>query len=443
MKDKIIEVYEKLSPEKKAIIDDIISATIIGDDFFLLPVVDGPPGTGKTHTATIVGSLYVRQNPKENKVLYLAFTNYALDRIKEELDRYFPPEQVIRLTPNPMEKDWSKGRIGCDPWLASLSKEDVRRIRKSPFLICTPFMLGRLRRIGGEWRKMLIIIDEFSQIDVATFFMILGMLKDFIPKGIILFGDPLQLPVVTTQEDLHPNIVNFLGFLNDIDPYKLKVQFRMHDNICQAINKIRHELASFNPRISTGHPLISDESVKSRTLIDLGYTWHPKEARRYGSNFDQILDPSNPLVFIDTSDLGYDIQSQSGSWYNKGEMELIIKLAKAAKKSLGKMPKIITPYTAQSRLLKLKLNSEDVLTVYKAQGREYPFVIVSMVRNNPRGDIGFLDQPYLRGQGYVALSRAMSKLIVLMANDTFISHPIFETLIRMEEEKCLKMQIRK
>jgi superfamily I DNA and/or RNA helicase len=81
-----------------------------------------------------------------------------------------------------------------------------------------------------------------------------------------------------------------------------------------------------------------------------------------------------------------------------------------------------------------------VLTVYKAQGREYPFVIVSMVRNNEDANVGFLDLPYLRGQAYVALSRAKAKMIVLVSENTFAPHPVFNAFLSIRGERCLKLK---
>lgn len=46
----------------------------------------------------------------------------------------------------------------------------------------------------------------------------------------------------------------------------------------------------------------------------------------------------------------------------------------------------------------------------------------------------------LRGQGYVAVSRAQAKMIVLMSKNTFSAHPIFEALARTKADGCLKVK---
>ena len=448
-----IETDSNLPPEKQQIVRDICTGEFISDDYLLIPTIDGPPGTGKTFTATIVANNYVREKLGQRRVIFLAYTNYALDRVKEELDKFFDPKTVIRLRSDTRIKDWERGVIGCDIRLSNLTWNEQRIIREQPFLICTPFTLSRLfrmRRSPREPREYIVVVDEFSQIDPATFLMALNTLRQSPPDGIILFGDPLQLPVVTTQVELLPNIVNFLGDLNPgtYEPYQLFYQFRMHESICSIVNIVRRELSRFS-RVSRGHELRSAETVKRKTLSERGYRWNRAAARVHGSFYEEILDPDNPVVIVDTTELSKDAQSPTGSWYNRDEAELAVKIAKAASDafttSKGEriFPKIITPYSAQSLLIKSLMSDDrknDVLTVYKAQGREYPFVVVSFVRNNEARDVGFLTTPYLRGQAYVAISRAQSKLIVLISEETFGVHPVFDAILRKVEgiEGCIK-----
>jgi hypothetical protein len=435
LEEKVEQEYSGLHARQREAVDAILE-DCIGDTYFVLPIIDGPPGTGKTHTGTVAAGRYVLQDPRKNKVLYTAFTNYALDTAKEAFEKLeFPKHDVVRLTPNPGVRDWPNGRVGCKWDLLDLSYNDIRKLQEAPLILCTPYMLGRMERIGGR-RK--IIVDEFSQIDVPTFMMILNQMKKFNPDGFALLGDPLQLPVVTTQEDLHENIVMFMRTKKAFEPHTLVVQHRMHQAICEGVNNMRKELSS---HFSSSRPqdLVSSDDAKDRGMIELGYTWNAQKA----GEFAQVLDPSFPLVIYNTDGLGFEDQSMTGSSYNKGEAELAVEIAKAAHRSYTKDghsfdPKIITPYSAQVRKIKEALPG-DITTVYRFQGREHPLVIVSMVRNNPDGVIGFLDMPYLRGQGYVAVSRAKGKMIVLMSKHTFSSHPVFEALAKTKSDGCLKV----
>ena len=52
LKERIEQEYGRLHSRQKAAVDAILD-TYFGDDFFVMPIVDGPPGTGKTHTGTV------------------------------------------------------------------------------------------------------------------------------------------------------------------------------------------------------------------------------------------------------------------------------------------------------------------------------------------------------------------------------------------------------
>jgi superfamily I DNA and/or RNA helicase len=439
VRERVEEGHQNLNEEQREAVDLVLEEPIQGENV-ILPIIDGPPGTGKTRTATGAVARYFLQNPRSNKVLYVCPTNAAADVAKKILEEVwgFPSRYVVRLIHKPGIKDWDKGVIGCEPTLEDLSLQDILMLREVPFIICTPYMLGRVKRISKSTRK--IIIDEFSQIDVPTFLMILNSVREINPDGVSLFGDPLQLPVVTTQEELRQNVVRHIESLRGIGLHTLKVQYRMHKSICSAVNNMRKRISAYIQK-----DLVPAGNVENRGMNELGWKWDQSKAGR----FKEILDPSYPLVIFDTDKLGFERRLPTGSVLNEGEAELAADLAKAAYKSYTKgnenlRPIILSPYTAQVNLIKEKLNEthlkENVITVYSAQGNEYPFVIVSFVRNNPKGEIGFLDMPMLEGHGYVAISRAQGKLIVLLSKSTFLStHPIFEAFEDVQEEGCLKV----
>jgi len=442
LEEMVEQEYYKLHPKQRDVVDAMLE-DCFGDTYFVLPVADGGPGTGKTRTGTVAAGKYFLQDVDKHKVLYTAYTNFALDRAKEALENIgFPKHDVVRLLPSPGLRDWANGRVGCRWDLLDLSYNDIRRLQEAPFVLCTPYMLGRMERLGVR-RK--IIVDEFSQIDFPTFVMILNQTKSFNPDGLALLGDPLQLPVVTTQEDLRENIVRFMRTKKRFEPYTFEVQHRMHKAICEAVNNMRRELSSEFSSSPTPD-LVPSDRVRERGMEQLGYRWDERSAGKFG----QVLDPSFPLVIYNSDGLGYEDRSATGSTYNVGEAKLAVEIAKAAYRSYTEdgrhfLPKIITPYSAQLHLIKEMLRQaptelqKSVTTVYRFQGREHPLVIVSMVRNNSRGEIGFLDMPMLRGQGYVAVSRAQAKMIVLMSKHTFSSHPIFDALAKTKADGCLKV----
>ena len=267
------------------------------------------------------------------------------------------------------------------------------------------------------------MIDEFSQVSKADFFACVEQVKENSPYQYSLLGDPYQLPIVTSQTHLRPNIFEWLE-PRGAKPIQLVTQYRMHDDICSAINKMREVFRSY--------PLKSADSVKERTLTSstIGYKWKPPQ----DPWMKKVLDPDSPLVLIDTSPLGYE-EIQGSSIVFRREAKLAARIAEAAVKSYDKdgvplHPKILTPYNGQKSEIAELFSPEDVMTIYKAQGAEYPFVIISFVRSNPSRFVGFLHESMLHQQAYVGCSRAQAKLIVLMSFDTFVEgmHGMFVAL---------------
>jgi superfamily I DNA and/or RNA helicase len=89
---------------------------------------------------------------------------------------------------------------------------------------------------------------------------------------------------------------------------------------------------------------------------------------------------------------------------------------------------VITPYAAQARLLRerIEVANLEIDTVDGFQGREKEAVIVSLVRSNDRGEIGFLSD--IRRIN-VALTRARRKLIVISDTSTIAGHAFYGRLI--------------
>ena len=91
---------------------------------------------------------------------------------------------------------------------------------------------------------------------------------------------------------------------------------------------------------------------------------------------------------------------------------------------------IISPYADQVSLLKNKTDIE-VKTVDGFQGREKEIIIISTVRSNDKGKIGFLSD--LRRLN-VALTRAKRKLIIIGNKETLKTNPTYERLIEYANE---------
>jgi superfamily I DNA and/or RNA helicase len=145
-----------------------------------------------------------------------------------------------------------------------------------------------------------------------------------------------------------------------------------------------------------------------------------------------------PVQFIDTAGAGYDeeLEEDTGSRRNVQEAALAAKKVRAllaagvGAQQIG----VVTPYRAQVRLLRERLSDVDGLEIDSVdgfQGREKEAIVVSLVRSNPEGEIGFLADTRRTN---VALTRARRKLLVIgdsatLANDEFYGRMLahFET----------------
>lgn len=170
-----------------------------------------------------------------------------------------------------------------------------------------------------------------------------------------------------------------------------------------------------------GGTLRSAETVKTHLLTDL-------------PNVQPTPLTSTPLTFIDTAGASYDEeQTESFSRRNPQEAELVLQQV-AQLLEAGVLPTqiaIITPYSAQVDLLRERLieNSHDEIEVGSVdgmQGREQEAVIISLVRSNYAGEIGFLSETRRMN---VAFTRARRKLIVIGDSATVTVEPFFAQFV--------------
>jgi superfamily I DNA and/or RNA helicase len=169
--------------------------------------------------------------------------------------------------------------------------------------------------------------------------------------------------------------------------------------------------------------LEADPSVKTHRLCDLpGVQTH--------------LLTEAPVQFIDTAGAGYDEEPEPDgeSRLNPKEATLVSKKVHSLL-DLGVAATdiaVITPYAAQVRLLRERLlvPGLEIDSVDGFQGREKEAVILSLVRSNPEGAIGFLAD--VRRMN-VALTRARRKLLVIGDSATLGAHPFYRSLLEYIE----------
>jgi superfamily I DNA and/or RNA helicase len=193
---------------------------------------------------------------------------------------------------------------------------------------------------------------------------------------------------------------------------QLCVQYRMHRSIMD-----------FSSDEFYDGSLVADEMVATHLLSDLPDV----ESNEF---------TSTPLHFIDTAGAGYEeqIEPDGESRLNAQEAELVVRKVRQLLE-MGVKPSqvaVISPYSAQVRLLRKLLQQDDleIDTVDGFQGREKEVVVISLVRSNSEGEIGFLAD--VRRMN-VALTRARRKLLVVGDSATIANHTFYQRLLEYFE----------
>jgi superfamily I DNA and/or RNA helicase len=218
--------------------------------------------------------------------------------------------------------------------------------------------------------------------------------------------------------EMHPEAVTLL-----------KIQYRMNDDIMR-----------FSSNYFYGGQVESAPEVKYRSILDLDIPieWMSP------SHLDLPEDPENPDK-QEKPDYHEQFVGESFGRINKAEAELTLDTLQHYFERIGKQRLleeridvgIISPYRAQVQYLRRLLMKREyfkpfrrlisINTVDGFQGQERDVIVISMVRSNDEGNIGFLRD--LRRMN-VAITRARMKLIILGDKKTMTRHPFYRQLWR-------------
>ena len=413
-------------------------------------VVHGPPGTGKTTTLVEAINETLR---RESQVLVCAQSNMAVDWISEQLvDRGIP---VLRVG-NPTRVNdkmlsftyerkfeghseypqlWSlrkairemraKRKRGSESYHQQLDRLKSRatelevRINAEIFqearvIACT--LTGAANRVLEGMKFNTLFIDEAAQaLEAACWIPIRKVSR------VIFAGDHQQLPptvksIAALKAGLGKTLMERIVENKPEVVTLLQVQYRMNDQIMQ-----------FSSREFYNGMLQTAPEIKYRG----------------------ILDYDNPMSWYNTDDLPDEIESkeefvgESFGRINKAEAELTLQHLELYYGRIGKQRilderidvGIISPYRAQVQLLRRMIKKREFFKPYRHlisvntvdgfQGQERDVIILSLVRSNDEGQIGFLRD--LRRMN-VAITRARMKLIILGSVDTLTKHPFYKRL---------------
>lgn len=287
------------------------------------------------------------------------------------------------------------GRLFADA--RRLERQAVEDVLERTRVLCGT-LTGYESELPDDVRFDVLVVDEASQ--VLTPALLLGALR---AGRVVLAGDHRQLPptvisLAAARDGLATTAFDRLMTRDDADGFAhmLTVQHRMHEAL----------MAFPSERFYDGK-LRAHPSVAGHTLLDLEV--EPSDD----------LQPERPLDVVDTAGAGHEERSHEGteSRENPGEVELVERFVRAAVQ--GGLPAdrigVVTPYSAQSALVATTLHDLvdaglEVDSVDGFQGREKELIVLTAVRSNTMGEIGFVaDERRLN----VAITRARRKLVVI------------------------------
>jgi ATP-dependent RNA/DNA helicase IGHMBP2 len=426
---------------------EAVALALAAKDF---AIIHGPPGTGKT---TAVVELILQAVARGERVLACAPSNLAVDNLLEKLlaigenpVRLGHPARVsealreqtldelagrhpdakqarkfykdahalfrkagkwTRAKPEPGERGnlRREARSLIDD-ARKLEDRAVERIIDGASILCAT-LTGLNPEVLGDRTFDLVVIDEACQTAEPACWIAIGR-----AKRLVLAGDHCQLPPTILSLEAAKRGLSVSLMERLVDRYgplvtrRLRVQYRMHEAI-----------AGFSSAEFYDSDLVADDSVKEHRLCGLpAVATHPRTEA--------------PVRYVDTAGAGYDEEEVNDSRRNPQEAVLVAKQVRALLDA-GVLPEqlaVIAPYSAQVKLLRdtLDIPGLEIDSVDGFQGREKEAVILSMVRSNPEGEVGFLADVRRTN---VALTRARRGLVVVGDSATLANHPFYQRLL--------------
>ena len=459
-----------LNPTQERAVNEVLWAKDVA-------IVHGPPGTGKTTTLVeAINETLMR----ESQVLVCAQSNMAVDWISEKLvdrginvlrignptrvndkmlgftyERRFeshadyPQLWAIRKAIRELRKNRKKGSENYHQKmdrLKSRAAEIELRINAELFgearvIACT--LVGSAHHLLEGMKFGTLFIDEAAQALEAACWIPMKR-----ASRVILAGDHCQLPptvksIAALRAGLGKTLMERIAENKPEVVTLLKIQYRMND-----------EIMRFSSDWFYGGKVESAPQIKYRSVLDYDHpiTWidtsnEENQITIEGEDApeDSASASSAASAANQNSDLNFKEQfvGESFGRINKAEAELTLltlaeyftKISKRRVLEERIDVGIISPYRAQVQYLKKLIKKYEFFKPYRRlisvntvdgfQGQERDVILISLVRSNHEGQIGFLKD--LRRMN-VAMTRARMKLIILGNKDTMTKHPFYKKL---------------
>jgi ATP-dependent RNA/DNA helicase IGHMBP2 len=448
-----------------------VNAILANED---VVVMHGPPGTGKTTTLVAAAA---RLCEREGTLLVTAPSNTAADLLTERL--HAKGLQVVRvgnvsridesvlahtleaiLANHPESKNIRKVKLQAaeyrrqtrkfkrtfdagdrrerqhlktqaselESWARLLEERLVDEILTSAqAIVCT--LVGAAHPVLDRRHFRTCIIDEAAQaLEPACWIPIAKCSR------VVLAGDPFQLPptvksLEAARNGLSKTLIERAIELLPERVHLLNVQYRMHRAIMDFSNAYFYNNA-----------LQAAQAVGDRRLLVV----------QKDGNTVTVFDP---VAFVDTAGCGFEekkgasnSESRAASRYNPEEALLVrehlLQLIQAFQET-GIFPSIgvLSPYREQVVHLDETLRSDPEIgqymdgitinTIDGFQGQERDVIYISLVRSNPKNEIGFLSD-YRRMN--VAMTRARMLLVMFGDSGTIGHNKFYASLLDFVEK---------
>jgi superfamily I DNA and/or RNA helicase len=459
-----------LNPTQERAVNEVLWAKDVA-------IVHGPPGTGKTTTLVeAINETLMR----ESQVLVCAQSNMAVDWISEKLvdrginvlrignptrvndkmlgftyERRFeshadyPQLWAIRKAIRELRKNRKKGSENYHQKmdrLKSRAAEIELRINAELFgearvIACT--LVGSAHHLLEGMKFGTLFIDEAAQALEAACWIPMKR-----ASRVILAGDHCQLPptvksIAALRAGLGKTLMERIAENKPEVVTLLKIQYRMNDEIMRFSSDWFYEgKVESAPQIKYRSVLDYDHPI---TWIDTSNEENQITIEGEDAPEDSASTSSSVSAANQNSDLNFKEQfvGESFGRINKAEAELTLltlaeyftKISKRRVLEERIDVGIISPYRAQVQYLKKLIKKYEFFKPYRRlisvntvdgfQGQERDVILISLVRSNDEGQIGFLKD--LRRMN-VAMTRARMKLIILGNKDTMTKHPFYKKL---------------
>ena len=437
-------------------------------------VIHGPPGTGKT---TTLAAAVLSAVANGEKVLVVAPSHAACDAFTAAVAEYWPGGKErrgklvrlgskLRLTTKEVEKflpeniaksdilsdienkirivrselvKGGRGRGSLVQEEANLVSEhnDAHKeledevIGKALVVVCTIMTASRnhIQRMMSEGCFSLVCVDEAG-------FTLDSQLVPLVAraKRIVLAGDHLQLPpVVLSQEGKDRGLdISLLERLAKHCPESvtmLSTQYRSH-----------HDISDWSSQHFYGGNLVANEFNSEQLLNQIVNMKNVTRQERIWTD--------SPMMWMDSKDCNWEEQSEDDDSISNCDEAVMVTDIVSRFLQLGvkqEMIGVISPYWAQVALIRSLVwegdgkTSVEVRTVDGYQGREKEVILLSMVRSNPEGVVGFLSESR---RVNVSVTRAKRCCIIIGDSGTLRSDQGLDSLWRFCQQRKLIRGVR-